>query len=101
MKINPLGIQTYQQLTRRETPTPAAARQDDPAAARSTVAIEPKAQVSSKLAVNGPSGTYADFLTKEEQKAMELLFARFQESGRIANATAEEKSLGRVVDVKV
>jgi hypothetical protein len=101
MKINPLGIQTYQQITRRENPTPEAARQDDPAAVRSNVAIEPQKQTGSKLAVNGPSGTYADFLTKGEQKAMEMLFARFQESGRIANATAEEKTLGRVVDVKV
>jgi len=101
MKINPIGIQSYQQITRRENPAPEAARQDDQSAVKNSVAIEPQKQAGSKLAVNAPSGTYADYLTKEEQKAMELLFARFQESGRLAGKTAEQNTLGRVVDVKV
>ena len=101
MKINPLGIQSYQQITRRENPTPEAARQEDRTTVRDSIAIEPKKETGSKLAVSGPSGTYADFLSADEQKAMELLFARFQETGRMAQTAGEDKILGRVVDVKV
>lgn len=101
MKINPVAIQSYQQVDRRDSQAAENAQRKQGEAVKPEVTIEPKEQLSSKLAVKGPAGTYADYLNKEEQKAMELLFARFQETGRLGQNAQNEKALGRVIDVKV
>lgn len=101
MKINPVAIQSYQQVERRDNQAANRAQQQQGEAVQSNVTIEPKESTSSKLAVKGPSGTYADYLSPEEQKAMELLFSRFQETGRLGQNAQDEKALGRMIDVKV
>ncbi|MBD3403586.1 hypothetical protein GF420_11875 [candidate division GN15 bacterium] len=102
MKVNPAGIQNYQHLTRRDTEANANVRRADEQAARTDVDIKPQQSVGSKLAVKGPSGTYAEYLSDSERKAMEMLFARFQETGRFTGGKADaQQSLGRLVDVKV
>jgi len=101
MKINPVAIQSYQQVDRRNSQASDAAQQKQGEAVKPDVTIEPKETLSSKLAVKGPVGSYADYLSEEEQKAMELLFARFQETGRLGTSGQSEKALGRVIDVKV
>lgn len=102
MKVNPLGIQNYQHLTRRDNPAQQQAIQDQSATRRPDVAIEPQSSLGSKLAVKGPSGSYAEYLSDAERKAMEALFARFQETGRFAPGSADtQPTLGLIVDVKV
>ncbi|MCB2201354.1 hypothetical protein KQH51_01330 [bacterium] len=102
MKVNPLGIQNYQSLTRRETNAQAATAEAQQAAVRSDLTIEPQPSTGSKLAVKGPSGDYSEYLNEAERKAMDLLFARFAETGRYGSSTGEpQQTLGRVVDLKV
>ena len=108
MKVNPLGIQAYQHLTRQEKPT--ADRPDNTIgrAGGENVVIEPQPSVTkSALAVKAPAGNYTKFLSAEERQALDLLFARFSDSGRFGPAYAAETDepdaagLGRVVDVRV
>ncbi|MDX9858155.1 MAG: hypothetical protein RBT76_10210 [candidate division Zixibacteria bacterium] len=102
MKVNPLGIQTYQHLTRRDSASQQPATSTPQAAARAELAIEPQQSLGSKLAVQGPSGSYAEYLSEAERKAMELLFARFQETGRFTGSGGNARpTVGRLVDVKV
>ncbi len=108
MKVNPIGIQSYQQLNRRDN----AAIQKENSNARSTdstVVIEPQVESStSKLAVKAPDSSYAEYLTADEKRALDLLFSRFKDTGRFGayspaenDNTASDAALGRVIDVKV
>lgn len=102
MKVNPLGIQNYQSLTRRETNAQATTAEAQHSAVRSDLTIEPQQSTGSKLAVKGPSGDYSEYLSDAERKAMDLLFARFVETGRYGSTASEpQQTLGRVVDLKV
>ncbi|MEW6049870.1 MAG: hypothetical protein AB1644_02255 [Candidatus Zixiibacteriota bacterium] len=109
MNINQVGIQSYQQVNRRDNQLPVT---QDPAARPTndaTVVIEPQEGTSgSKLAVTAPKGSYADFLSVDEQKALELLFARFKDNQRFgtgykatAAAEAPDPMVGQIIDVKV
>jgi hypothetical protein len=109
MKVNPLGIQAYQHLTRQDKP---AAERPDSAVTRAgeeKVVIEPQPSVSkSALAVKAPSGDYSKFLAPEERQALDLLFSRFSDSSRFGpgystdvDANDNDSGLGRMVDVKV
>ncbi len=109
MKVNPVGIQAYQNLTRQDKP---AAERPDSAIARGgeeKVVIEPQPSViKSALAVKAPSGDYSKFLAPEERQALDLLFSRFSDSSRFGtgysaevDGTDSKGGLGRMVDVKV
>jgi hypothetical protein len=103
MKINPLGIQTYQELTRRETSTPRAGNETSPTPER--VAIEPKQSATrSRLAVSAPTGSYAEFLSTEERQALDQLFAKFRGHERFASDNSDDRSadgqVGNWIDVK-
>lgn len=109
MKVNPLGVQAYQQLTRQEKPT---AERPEAATIKSgdeNVVIKPQPAITkSALAVKAPSGNYSKFLSVEERQALDLLFARFSDNSRFGaapSASAENSqpgaNLGRVVDIKV
>jgi hypothetical protein len=108
MKVNPLGIQAYQQLG-HDRQSSVAAGVKTPRAAEQKVVIEPQAPVTrSALAVKAPSGSYARFLSAEERQALDMLFAKFSDTSRFgaayASKTEEAESggtLGRVVDVRV
>jgi len=108
MKINSVGIQNYQQLNRQDNNRPLATDRHSAADTQDPVLITPQsAQPSSVLAVKAPSGTYADALTPQERQALDLLFARFKESGRF-NGVARmdgdasgEPGVGNIIDVKV
>jgi hypothetical protein len=109
MKVNPVSIQAYQQLTRRETPA-TQTESSQKSAATDRVVIEPqKNTVGSSLAVKAPSGTYAEYLTPEENQALEMLFAKFRGTAErlgsgyqddVDNAGADAH-VGRMIDVKV
>lgn len=98
MKINPVGIQTYQHLSRKERPVDQTAQEAQSTVAGATT-IEPHAAIGSHLAVQGPRGSYADYLNESEREALELLFARFKNAD--GTAAGSESSVGRLIDVKV
>ena len=108
MKVNPLGIQAYQQMNRSDRSSSEAAAQRASLPTDQNVVIEPQSGVSkSAVAVKAPSGSYARFLSAEERQALDLLFTKFSDTSRFGSAYAAESSetageqLGRLVDVKV
>lgn len=109
MKVNPLGIQAYQQVNRSDRPMSDAAASRASRTDSQSVVIEPQSTISkSTLAVKAPSGSYAKFLSVEERQALDLLFAKFSDTNRFGAAYAAEsdetaggEQLGRLVDVKV
>jgi hypothetical protein len=109
MKINPVAIQSYQQLARRQEPNTAQPENSTNEPAGRTVTIKPQGEVrSSRLAVRVPGRSYAEFLTPEERQALDLLFSRFKNGDRFgASYRAEEPAtenagpVGRLIDVKV
>ncbi|MEW5796535.1 MAG: hypothetical protein AB1772_09245 [Candidatus Zixiibacteriota bacterium] len=108
MKVNPLGIQAYQNLNRQERQSLKTDSARAGEALDRPVVIEPQSAITkSTLAIKAPSGSYAKFLSAEERQALDLLFARFGDTGRFGAAyaadaeTADAAGLGRIVDVKV
>lgn len=109
MKVNPIGIQSYQQLANRQQQTEKSSADLLEKTTNQPVSIPAQDETSeSKVAVKVTAGNYSDFLTTEERDALELLFNRFNDSSRFGSgyqtdikAEAKEKSLGTFVDVKV
>lgn len=104
MKINSIGIQSYQQIPKRdEAVTPNPAQQEQAA----SVTISPKSAVEkSPLALKAKAGNYADSLTTEERRALELLFSRFKDPSRFsmnnrAETDTNDAGLGQIIDVKI
>jgi len=106
MKVNPVGINTYQNLTNQEKtaqkPVDGSVSTQQPAAVSTT-----ETQIS-RLAVKAPSGSYADMLSVEEKQALDVLFSRFKDNERFgavyqakAETAAKEEALGRIIDIKV
>ena len=106
MKVNPVGINTYQNLTNQEKaaqkPVDAATLQQQQPAVSAAEAQ------TSRLAVKAPSGSYADMLSVEERQALDVLFSRFKDSDRLGavyqakpETAAKEETLGRIIDIKV
>ncbi|MFQ5454450.1 MAG: hypothetical protein ACE5D6_09735, partial [Candidatus Zixiibacteriota bacterium] len=84
MKINPAGIQFYQQVNKQENQSV----QQNSIAGKThkidkQITITPHNKSSiSKLAVKAGAGNYADFLTPQEKSALDILFSRFKDSER-------------------
>ena len=109
MKINPIAIQSYQQTVLREQSSPASNQEAVPQGkTERTVEIKPQDVAQRpRLAVTAPRATYADEITPEERRALELLFSRFRDPSRFgagyAQGAADAGSishLGAMVDVK-
>ena len=110
MKVNPVGIQTYQQLNRRDNqPADQIGEQQNSKIVDKKITISPQEEITpSKLAVKAHSGDYSKYLSPEEKNALDILFARYKETGRFglsyrqdSDQTGNTKALGRVIDVKV
>lgn len=109
MKINPIGIQSYQQTTRRDNA--AVSSQTDQtrdAAVERQLSITPQRETEqSRLAVRAKNGNYADSLSPEEKQALEILFSRFRDASRFGGGLAQDAPgqdshvLGNLIDVKV
>lgn len=108
MKVNQIGIQSYQQLNRRDVQPPSSQDATTRQATDAAVSIPPQAEGSgSRLAVAAPK-SYAEFLSADERKALDLLFARFKDTGRFgtnykadAAGEAADPAVGQLIDVKV
>ncbi|RKX24960.1 MAG: hypothetical protein DRP45_07025 [Candidatus Zixiibacteriota bacterium] len=109
MKVNPIGIQSYQQTNRQDKSGVAQAEQKATQAAEQKVLVEPQTTLQRPaLAVKGPSGNYAEYLSTEEREALDMVFARLRDTARFGpgyragdESAAQEQILGQVVDVKV
>ena len=107
MKVNPLGIQAYQQLAGERQSLATGVKTSR--ATEQKVVIEPQAPTTrSALAVKAPSGSYAKFLSAEERQALDVLFAKFHDTSRFGTGYAGKSdeaesaaTLGRIVDVRV
>jgi len=106
VKINPIGIQSYQQLTNRQNQVNEQAEKSQKT--DDILNIKPKEITErSEISVRAPEGSYAEFLSTEEKSALELLFNKYQDSDRFGsafnknNARNENKTLGKIIDVKI
>ncbi len=106
MKINPIGIQSYQQLNNRQNQVNGQAEKSQKT--DDILNIRPKEITDhSEISVRAPEGTYAEFLSREEKSALDLLFSKYQDSERFGaafnrtNSSSENKTLGKVIDVKI
>jgi hypothetical protein len=109
MKINPIAIQSYQQVEREPRPTPPSGDHTRQGGVHDTVTIRPQDEMSaSKVAVKPEGADYSANLTPEERQALDLLFSRFRDSGRFGTSylatgesTEQDSHLGKLVDIKV
>ena len=108
MKVNPIGIQTYQQLNRKDNENNVPVAEKQTKAVDRKLSISPQEEVSpSKLAIKANSGDYAQYLSPEERNALDILFARYKETGRFGPTyqkdanQSNDNNLGRMVDIKV
>ena len=103
MKINPVSIQSYQQIAGRD----AAEKNKQAAKAEQSLRIEPqKNSESSGLAVELSGADYAGYLSTEEHQALDMLFGKFRNADRFgagyqSGASKSNAPIGRVIDVKV
>lgn len=109
MKINPAGIQSYQQVTTNNRSQNAGMIKKDQQLTEATLSIAPQEETfGSKVGVRATGVGYGEMLTADEKKALDLLFNRFKDSSRFgagylgneANASGNSP-LGNMVDVKV
>jgi hypothetical protein len=107
MQVNPIGVQTYQQYNRQENVSDKTDATNTTPTQAKKVTIKPQEQpTESRLAVKVPRGSYADNLTEAETRALELLFSRFNETGRFGpgyegnNGEQAETTVGKVIDLK-
>ena len=108
MRINPAGIQIYQQQTdterlQRLNREQAQVKEADTAATPRTA--EAKRSLSD---ISVPAGEHVskDFLSDEERAALDMLFSRFANNSRFQSARHgvapnEDVRPGQVIDIKV
>ena len=109
MKINPIGIRSYQQLTRPEFPAKVVLESAVAPQAHGSVTISPQSGgIGSRLAVQAPNVEVFDALTVHERKALELILMKMRDAtgtgaayGRIKSEADTNGLLGRIIDVKV
>ena len=108
MKINPIGIQSYQQLTNKNSQP--AKKVDNANLLKpdvEKVIIKPKETSESKIAVKAQNTNFADYLSPEEKNVLDILFSRFKDADRFGGAfqqdvnDTKENNLGKTIDLKV
>ncbi len=107
MKINQLGIQSYQTINKPDVQPRYTERIAEQQKSADTITLTPQSEAAgSQLAVRARGNGYADLLTPTEKTALELLFAKYQERaqnnatyGAGANSNPDA-GLGVLLDVK-
>ncbi len=104
MKINATGVDAYRnvtgdsQITRKPVNTDNKAQTD-----RVQIPVQDKAP-GSKLAVYLKNGSFADMLSPEEKKALEMIFEKFRGAESRSyekNGAVDKPRLGSIVDIKL
>lgn len=105
MKINSIGIQSYQHQTQPSDLAARRAEQSTAAEVEKKITLDPQSRIDgSRISVKA-SGANSDYLTKAERKALDLIFSKFADNGRFQlggnGASAEpQKLVGRTLDIK-
>jgi hypothetical protein len=100
MKVNSIGINTYQQLNDKQqiARRPVENTQNKQAGKIGKINIPvQKDKVGSDLAVKLPGENYMEMLTAEEKEAFEMVFKKFNGAG----GAPGQNGLGRFIDVKL
>ena len=107
MKINPIGIQSYQQVNNKNN------QQAQKVSAENflkgdveKVTIKPQDISESKIAVKAQNSSFSDYLSPEEKNVLDILFNRFKDTERFGGAFQQDKAvdenkLGSTIDLKV
>jgi len=100
MNINPIGINTYQNLNDQAR---AAEKKIDQQTAQPQAGEAAISEVkTSSLAVKAPSSSYSDFLSPEEKQALDVLFKRYNDNNSIrVENDQNDAPLGSIIDIKV
>lgn len=114
MRINPAGIQVYQQQTetdraKRMTRDQAPAKQAETTETTETTETSSTSSAHrslSSVAVNAGEHVSKDNLSGEERAALDMLFSRFADNARFQSArqgvqSSEDVRPGQVIDIKV
>ncbi len=107
MKINPIAIQSYQQVNNRNSQSAQKANDANLLKADEKVTIKPQETGKSKVAVKAQNSSFADYLSPEEKNVLDILFNRFKDTERFGGALqadiqqTKENSLGQTIDLKV
>jgi len=105
MKISSIGVNAYREMTTQAQTNqkPVPANRLDQSEKTSQVLIPGQTNaLGSKLSVKLPNANYADMLSSEEKKALELLFEQYgNKFGSAASTSAGDAGLGNFVDVKL
>lgn len=108
MKVNPIGIQSYQQLQNKNNQQ--SQKVDDANFLKTDVekvTIKPQEVAESKIAVKAKNSTFADYLSPEEKNVLDILFNRFKDTERFGSAfqqdttVVNENKIGSTIDLKV
>ena len=109
MKINPIGIQSYQQTAQQPRHSAIGSDPSGQTVDSSKVSIPVQEEAgTSRLAVKLPNENYGKFLSTEERQTLDLLFSRFRDASRFGAGYTRDmeagntgQTLGQVVDLKV
>lgn len=109
MKINPLGVQTYQQLARKDQADTVSKDTKAVESGNRMAAITPQSETSgSRISISAAKGSFSEQLSAEERQALEILFTRFKQTDRFGPSYRsqsappnETSTLGGMLDVKV
>ncbi|MFQ6009239.1 MAG: hypothetical protein ACE5K8_09865 [Candidatus Zixiibacteriota bacterium] len=109
MKIYPIGIRSYQQLIRTESPAKVVTESASDSQAHGPVTSTHRTiGIGSRLAVQASKVESGNTLAVHERKALELILMKMKEVtswgvtyGRERNVGETSNQLGRIIDVKV
>jgi len=108
MKINPIGIDSYQQMMgKRQAENRPAVDDRKQVEKSSAVSIPGQGEkVGSELSVRLKPGTFVDMLSTDEKQAMEMFFDKYKgvapsEGIYSSDGKTENAHLGKQVDVKL
>ena len=74
MKVNPIGVQSYQQLNRQEQQKAPVAQQKTDNAENKKVLIEPQNKLTkSAVSVKAPKGSYDKYMTDKYMRVCKLI----------------------------
>jgi len=105
MKINPIGINAYQEMANRTQASrkPVAVNHTEPTQKPGKINIPGRVdKAGSDISVRLEGQDYAEMLSPEEKQALELLFEKYGDKrGKSGSASVNPSGLGTFVDVKL
>ncbi len=107
MKINPIAIQSYQQVNNKNNQeAQKASAENFLKGDTEQLTIKPQETSDSKIAVKAQNSSFSDYLSPEEKNVLDILFNRFKDADRFGGSFQQDKAvdenkLGSTIDLKV